>query len=341
MTVSRLWAVVLAGGSGERLRPLTRALYGYDLPKQFAAFDGSGSLLQQTVDRTAPLVPGHRTLVVVGRQHAALAREQLAGHPEVEIVSQPCNLDTGPGILLPLSMIRARDSMADVALFPSDHHIPRPDSFLAAVRAAAGAVTQAPERLYLLGARAETPETDYGWILPGAPMSVIPDAGLTLTVRRFVEKPHPEVARDLLARGALWNMFVSVGRIGTYWAAAQSSLPYHTSLYEDWAMSRPGLEQAWSLDTIYRNMEPANFSRSVLEKADNLAVVPVDDSGWSDLGVPERVLRALGVDVMRPMQSGKLNLAQWEPSGPVQHTCEATELQPLPSLSVAPTAPNA
>src|SRR5262245_11536221 len=98
----RLWAVVLAAGQGTRLSPLTRALYGHDLPKQYAVLTGDRSMLQKTIDRLAPLVPATRTVVVVAREHANVARAQLAAHPGVDVIVQPRDLDTGPGVLLPL-----------------------------------------------------------------------------------------------------------------------------------------------------------------------------------------------------------------------------------------------
>src|SRR5882672_3243328 len=119
----RLWAIVLAAGEGRRLAPLTRALYGWELPKQFAVLHRGRSLLQTTIDRMVPLVPPERTVVVVGRAHRDLAKIQLAEHRGVEIVAQPRNLDTGPGILLPLTHVLVRDPGASVVILPSDHDV--------------------------------------------------------------------------------------------------------------------------------------------------------------------------------------------------------------------------
>src|SRR5438876_8830272 len=81
---AKLWAVVLAAGEGSRMAPLTRAIYGHELPKQFAALDGDQSLLQRTMERIRPVTPPERTVVVVSAAHAELAREQLAAYPGVE-----------------------------------------------------------------------------------------------------------------------------------------------------------------------------------------------------------------------------------------------------------------
>ena len=124
--VGDLWAVVLAAGEGRRLASLTGALYGQQLPKQFAVLDGEQSLLQATMERIAPLVPARRTAVVVAAEHEVLCRRQLRPRAGAAVLAQPRNLDTGPGILLPLAWLRARDPRATVAIFPSDHFVADP-----------------------------------------------------------------------------------------------------------------------------------------------------------------------------------------------------------------------
>src|SRR5262245_61653782 len=118
-----LWAVVLAAGQGTRMSPVTRLLCGRPLPKQFVPLLSDRTLLQETMDRIGPLIPPQRTVVVVGEGYEDLARTQLREFHGVEMVSQPLDLGTGPGILLPLSHVFARDPRATVAVFPSDHHL--------------------------------------------------------------------------------------------------------------------------------------------------------------------------------------------------------------------------
>jgi hypothetical protein len=128
--VESTWAVVLAGGSGRRLAPLTTGLYGHAIPKQFAVLCGHRSLLQQTVKRLEPIVPEDRIVVVVPREHDGLARVQLAGFPALHVLTQPEDRGTGPGLLLPLAWIRQRDPGALVIESPSDHFVPNVRPFL-------------------------------------------------------------------------------------------------------------------------------------------------------------------------------------------------------------------
>jgi len=288
----RLWAIVLAAGDGKRLAPLTRALYGWELPKQFAVLHRGRSLLQTTVDRIAPLVPPERTVVVVGRAHGALARLQLAEHRGVEIVAQPRNLDTGPGILLPLSHVLAHDPGASVVVLPSDHYVADPRPLLSAVRTAVETSVRVEELLTLLGVVPDHAETDYGWIVPGPRVDPGTDERLR-GVSRFVEKPSPLEAQHLLRLGALWNTSISISRASTYWDLMREHLPVQAGLFEKYRLQidRPGQERL--LDALYAAMESANFSRAVLERAGNLAVLAIDGTGWSDWGRPERILQSL------------------------------------------------
>jgi mannose-1-phosphate guanylyltransferase len=97
----------LAGREGTRLASITRAVYGREVPKQFAALGTERTFLQQTMDRIAPLVPAERTVVVVSESDAAIAEEQLAGYPGRRLVLQPSRRGTTAGLLLPLAHVLA------------------------------------------------------------------------------------------------------------------------------------------------------------------------------------------------------------------------------------------
>jgi len=256
------------------------------------SLDGSRSLLQATLDRIEPLRFSGK-LVVVNRDHLELARSQLHGLPGVQILAQPRNLDTAPGILLPLAHLQARDPGALATIFPSDHFIPSPAPFLRAVDRSLDAVESRLEPLVLLGTAADRPERDYGWILPG-PRAQDSGDGDVLRVERFVEKPDEEEARRLHRSGALWNTFVLSGSLEAFWSLAARSLPRLTAAFRRFAESVGTSEEAGALASLYTRLVPANFSRSVLAGASSLGVLKVSGSGWSDLGTPNRFLRAVG-----------------------------------------------
>jgi mannose-1-phosphate guanylyltransferase len=290
-TVNRdLWIVVLAGGEGTRLEPLTRALYGEPLPKQFAVIAGERSLLQQTVERALELAPAGRILIVVSAHHEATARAQLAPYPGVELVVQPKNLDTAPGMLLPLALIRARDPHARVVFLPSDHHVADAGPLLTAI--ACSATGPIANRLTLIGVQPDQPEVDYGWIVRGRRLTG-PRHVAAFEVRRFREKPSEEIATRLRARGGLWNTFISTGPVGVYWQLARHHLPRHAGALERYAERLGQPDEAAALAAAYDAMSPANFSHEVLARATGLAVMPVAGSGWCDWGSPRRVFQSL------------------------------------------------
>src|SRR6267142_2603173 len=269
MSTIRSWAVVLAAGDGTRLQPLTRRLYGEGRPKQFAAFDDERSLIQVTLDRLATHFVPERTVVVVGKSHEAVARQQLRGYEGIDVVVQPRNLGTGPGLLLPLARIRARDGGASVAVFPADHYVSRPGQLLEGVASALDAADR--PGLTLIGVEPERPETEYGWIVPARGISG--SATSVRGVRRFVEKPDRALAEDLLRQGALWNTFICTGRAREFWAAALRHLPRVARRLDLYAERMGQSDENGLLERLYANMEPANFSRRVLEKERGLGVV--------------------------------------------------------------------
>jgi mannose-1-phosphate guanylyltransferase len=284
-----LWAIVLAGGDGSRLAETSRRMYGSCLPKQFLSFGRKRTFLQATVDRLATLIGPERTVVVVASRHEALAREQLADFPGIELVAQPSNLGTGPGVLLPLIHVLRRDRYADVALVPSDHDFRAPDAMLEALGRARRAACH-HRGMVLLGAVAESPASDLGWIVPKRKLA--PQLGVG-SIRQFVEKPAPALATRLFQRGALWNTMLSVAPAETLWTLARRQLPLQTARFESYA---PKVGTAFATETLratYEGMPAADFSRDLVAGASGLWVTPMLDSGWSDCGTPERLSAAI------------------------------------------------
>jgi mannose-1-phosphate guanylyltransferase len=310
-SVENLWAIVLAAGRGTRLAAVTRTLCGRDLPKQFVALTSSRTLLQETMDRIAPLVPPERTIVVTSDTHYDLCVSQLRGYPGVEIVLQPADRGTGPGVLLPLAHVLARDPRARVAVFPSDHHVQRPGAFLLGVRRALMAAARTPAGVALLGVPAERPATDLGWIVPGERL-----AEGASRLQRFVEKPGAEAALTLLEAGALWNTMVVAGSAAALWHLARRHLPEQTRRFEKYlgCIHHPAAPIA--LADLYAEMASADFSRSVLQVSLGLAVVAVVDSGWFDCGTPERLLEWLAATADPPGILARLRRAGATPERP-------------------------
>lgn len=292
-------AVTLAGGDGRRLAPLVRRVRGDALPKQFVTFYGTQSLLERTFQRVERLVPPDRIFTVVTRNHLdyAEAGRQLTGRAKRTVVIQPENKDTAPGLLLPLMYLNKRYANAVVAVFPSDHFVADDRVFMGHVETAFQLVERHPALIVLLGVKPEVAETDYGYVVPGEPVTAEGRAEIR-TVGRFVEKPAPRVARDLIQRGALWSTSVLVFRVQTMLEVMSRTaplLPPVFSLIEE-VIDTP---REWEvIDAVYRNLPPVNLSRGVLEFIPDwcpsrLAVLRVEGVAWSDWGAERRVLSDL------------------------------------------------
>ena len=219
-----LWAVLLAGGDGSRLRDLTVRIAGDDRPKQFCSITGPESLLRQTRSRLDPLFGGDRQVFVVSRAHERYYSEELADAKGSLVIAQPMNRGTAVGIIVALVQVMQADPDAIVGFFPCDHHYSDGESFRSIVRAATAGVEQFPQSLVIVGAEAGYAEIEYGWIEPG-PTVLETRAELLCRVNRFWEKPALAEARALLQSGCLWNTFVTIGSAAAFLELVCSEIP--------------------------------------------------------------------------------------------------------------------
>ena len=255
--------MILAGGSGKRLQSLTRRMFGEGRPKQFCKLFGDRTLLGHTQARIASVIPPEQTMYAVVKAHAPYYRQELKDVAPSRVLEQPVDRGTTAAIAHSLARIAEIDNDAITGFFPADHHFTDEAAFTSAVDRAFGLVHSCVGKILLLGAQPDRPEVEYDWIEPGAQIHGARDS--VFRVNRFWEKPSLEVARRLLDRGCLWNTFVMIGRARTFLEMLREALP------------------------------TGDFSKQVLSALpDRLAVLRLDNVGWSDLGTPERVMAAVG-----------------------------------------------
>ena len=286
-TAAELWGLVLAGGDGVRLQVLTRLVAGAPIPKQYCRLTGDQSMLEATLARVGALVPAARIVAIVNRDHLPFAEPQLGAIPAPNVLVQPGNRDTGPGLLFSLLRLARRDRRAIVAVFPSDHYIREDRTFITHVARAFALVRRLPEKIVLLGMTPDRVDATLGYVEPGRPIGR--RIGHAFHVSAFVEKPDAETAEGIIRRGGMWNSFVMVFRLDTMLSLLRHRRPSDYDLLQRMD------------EGAYASLAPWNFSRDFLAHIpEQLVVLRVADVGWSDWGTPEAVERTL-VALNRPL----------------------------------------
>ena len=280
----KLIPTVLAGGSGTRLWPLSRALY----PKQFLSLTGQGAMLQETLQRLhgpAALAELSAPIIVTGESSRFLTAEQLrqVGITPRSIILEPCPKGTAPALTLAALHAMADEEDALLLVLPADHHIAKPEEFRRAIIAAAAAAVKG--RLITFGITPTSPETGYGYIERGEILPGGPSEFPAYQLRRFVEKPDAIAAETMLAQGGYyWNsgMFLFSAQA---WCAELKN--YNPQMFEACAQAMAGA--AADYDFLRPMAEPFaaspadSIDYAVMEHTDKGVVLPLE-CGWSDLG---------------------------------------------------------
>lgn len=271
-----LQVVIMAGGKGERLWPVSSA----EKPKQLIAFEGDKSLLRVTFERSLDLAPPGNIYVVTSADLAGKVAQELPELPAENVLAEPVGRNTAPCIGYAAIVISRKDPEAVMAVFPSDHLIRQPEKLKETVLFGARALQAHPDLLITLGVVPDHPETGYGYIAPEAVL--LSQGGLILKrVKAFHEKPARIVAEQYLKSGYLWNAGMFLWRVDTILDMFSRHLP---ELHEQLA----GLKQAFGSDAacverFYTAAASISIDYGIMEKASRVAVIPVD-FGWSDVG---------------------------------------------------------
>lgn len=287
-----LHAIVMAGGSGTRFWPASRAA----LPKQLLPLAGDRTLLEDTVHRLDGLVPPERTMVVTSARLLDAVGQQLPGIPAACLVGEPCKRDTAPCIGLAALLVARTDPDAIMAVMPSDHVI-RPEArFRDAIRQAARIVEAHPDRLVTFGIRPTYPAESFGYIQQGEPLPTGPDDAPAATVASFREKPPASVAADYVAAGTyLWNAGIFVWKAATILAALRQRQPECLARLEAIAAAWDGPDRDRVFAEEFAAIKGISIDYAVLEHAPDVAVIEAP-FGWDDLGGWSAVARQRGAD---------------------------------------------
>jgi mannose-1-phosphate guanylyltransferase / mannose-6-phosphate isomerase len=252
-------SIILAGGVGTRLWPLSREYY----PKQFIQLDGP-SLFQQTVERATRLSAPDDVYVVTNEIHRYLVRNQIEELGQViaedHLLAEPAGKNTLPAIAWAMQRIRAVSPSATAVVFPSDHLLG--ETALDQIRAAE---PLAKKYLVTFGIRPASPHTGYGYIRPGKRLS----SGYV--VDEFREKPDEKTAKEYVKKGYLWNSGIFLLSTDCFFDELKK---YQTELFAAFAGENP---------VNYSGLEPISIDYGLLEHSKRVAVIALE-TVWSDLG---------------------------------------------------------
>jgi mannose-1-phosphate guanylyltransferase len=283
------WGVVLAAGSGSRLANLTRDGRGVSVPKQFCSLNGGDPLIGEAMARARAVASRSRICAVVAEEHRDYWRDSQLGLSDQNVIVQPCNRGTAVGVLLATLDIEKRDPNAVISFFPADHHVADESALSQAVREAVRVVETSRKSLVLIGVEPDDADPELGYLIPGIWHI---DGGRDVV--QFVEKPAVAVARQLIAKGALWNTFIFAGRAATLSSLLRARLGAQVdqmALLIDRARLNGSYE---ALAQFYRSLPEVDFSRLLARAGDiSLRAVRAPACGWNDLGTPRRLADTL------------------------------------------------
>jgi mannose-1-phosphate guanylyltransferase len=285
---SHTYGLILAGGRGTRFWPRSRKRAA----KQVLNVVGDRTLIQQTVDRLAPVIPPERLWVLTNEHLHGTIVQQLPDVPKRQILAEPAQRNTAPAIGLAAHILHSIDPQAVLGVFPSDHVIGKQPAYRSAVKAAFRGA--AAGNLMVVGIQPRWAETGYGYIefakgTPAGGKDAIP-------VRRFREKPDlPQARRFVAAGNYFWNSGMFFARTDALLDELRRNLPKTATILA--ALPKFGGRKFQAgLERCFPLCENISIDYAVLEKAKNVAGIAAADFGWNDVGSWNAVYELLARD---------------------------------------------
>ena len=269
------YAVIMAGGVGERLWPLSRR----SRPKQILKLFGGKSLLRESFERVAHVVGAESVYVITSGAHLGIVADDLPEIPKENLIGEPVGRDTAAAVALASAVIAGRDPEAVVGIFTADHIITPQDRFAAAVNQAFAAAQEHQDALVTMGIRPSRPDTNYGYVHRGERISDV-----VFQVKQFTEKPDLESAQRYVAGGEhYWNSGMFAWRASTILEELHKNLPKTHEAVIDIAGAWDTNQRQKKLEARYPGLEKISIDYAVMERASKVLVVEMD-CNWVDVG---------------------------------------------------------
>ncbi len=268
-------AVIMAGGSGTRLWPLSRSAR----PKQLLRLFDGASLLEHAVRRLDGLFEPQNIWVITSAAYLELVARSAPQLPRENLIGEPLGRDTSNAIGLAAHLLARRDADATMGVFTADHLISPQDAFADAIRRGLDAAERHPQSLVTFGITPDAPHTGYGYVRRGQALGP-----LVARVAEFKEKPTREVAQRYVASGEyLWNSGMFAWRCSAILAELQRNLPENDRALARIAESWRDPAAASQIPKAFEALQKISIDFGVMEKAASVLVVEMN-CRWIDLG---------------------------------------------------------
>jgi mannose-1-phosphate guanylyltransferase len=271
-----VYAVIMAGGSGTRFWPKSTS----EKPKQFLHLFGDGTMLQNTVERVADIIPLEQVYVVTNDRYVDTVADQLPGIPTENIIGECVARNTAPCVAISAAILENKDPDSVMVVLPADHHITRPGDFRTFLKTAIEKA-RTEDALVTIGIQPDKPETGYGYIQRSKEAGEDIEGNQVYKVEGFREKPDLETAQKFLDSGDFyWNSGMFIWKSSNVMKSIRKHLP---DMHKVAMMAQSEGYTKEAIDHFYENAESISIDYGIMEKAKNVYVVP-GEFGWNDVG---------------------------------------------------------
>jgi mannose-1-phosphate guanylyltransferase len=284
------YAVIMAGGSGTRLWPLSRKEY----PKQALKLFGEKTMFQHTVDRITPIYPPERILVVTSPKYAEILQKQCPGIPNENFILEPEGRGTASAIGLVAIHLLKRDPDAGMVILTADHYITAAKHFCEVLRNAEFISKQG--NLVTLGIQPSCPSTGFGYIHQGALLGKREELNY-YSVKSFIEKPVMEKAKEMIHTGDYsWNSGMFIWQVSQILSEFKNQMPdlYSTLMEIEAVIGTSTYHEV--LGKLWSRINKNTIDYGIMENAKNVVVIPVN-IGWTDIGSWESLFKLYPGDI--------------------------------------------